>query len=396
MRCNKFSNFKKKSIQFRVKLITANIIGINHSKMKEIFKFVINFILLISFSEGKFSGDLCLLNNDTQGVCKNARDCTWAVEGLSSHTLSYKDLVKCGFEGLDSIICCKEPKVERVETKTRKQSDIACEIINQRPVSNVLQVEREIPIIPGDFPFIAALGNYNEEHQKYQYFCGGSLISNEFLLTTASCVENHEHIPTIVKFGAISLSENYKFAEKEEISMEQTVGIQQIIVHPEYSSTNHHHNIALVRLTRPVSYSSLVYPGCVHTNFTEMGGDQELSTLGWGEASINDESFQMIYSVKSKSIETFECLDKLGPEVSYNMQDEQFCGVNDVQNNEQINICQLNDGGPILLKVLDKNYIVGLKSFNWPCNFPISAVYTKIADYIDWLDFIVWPGSVEF
>lgn len=366
-------------------------------------KFVFFVLLILSFSQ-KIKGDVgdyCYLKDGSNGICRKSGDCQWAIKELADKTITHKDLVSCGFEGVTIIICCKEKVIEKVEVAEEKEpmkSDVACSIIDQRPLElqNILHVERETPVIPGDFPFVVALGNYNEDTQKYQYFCGGTLISNEFVLTAASCVENEGHIPTVVKFGAISLSEFNKFADKDEIAQEQTIGILRIIVHPDYSNTNRYHNIALIELNRKVSNSSTVFPGCLHTSSAIFEKQQALLTLGWGEASVNEIRFPLLFSIQSKSLSDVDCQSKLNSEITYNLMKSQICAVDNIDSEKDVKNCDVNDGGPVLINVLDKNHVVGIKSFSLPCGAPISAMYTKIADYIDWIDFIVWPGDVEF
>lgn len=44
-----------------------------------------------------------------------------------------------------------------------------------------------IGAFPGEFPHMAAVG-YKNKHGRSTLFCGGSLVSSEYVITTAYCV----------------------------------------------------------------------------------------------------------------------------------------------------------------------------------------------------------------
>lgn len=55
--------------------------------------------------------------------------------------------------------------------------------------------------------------------------------------------------------------------------------------------------------------------------------------------------------------------------------------------------CQGDSGGPlqIIVKPSYMNYIVGVTSFGYSCGSGIPGVYARVANYIDWIESIVWP-----
>ena len=56
---------------------------------------------------------------------------------------------------------------------------------------NTIQIDPEVtPLVHGDFPWVLKVLSYHTiEHLNY---CGASLISNEFALTAAHCVEHDD------------------------------------------------------------------------------------------------------------------------------------------------------------------------------------------------------------
>lgn len=57
---------------------------------------------------------------------------------------------------------------------------------------------------------------------------------------------------------------------------------------------------------------------------------------------------------------------------------------------------QGDSGGPLILHSNDqygikRSYAIGITSFGKPCGFNVPAVYTRVSEYIEWIEKIVWP-----
>lgn len=60
--------------------------------------------------------------------------------------------------------------------------------------------------------------------------------------------------------------------------------------------------------------------------------------------------------------------------------------------------CAGDSGGPILVKIESEErvlpYIVGITSFGGYCASGLPAVYTRISEYREWIESIVWNHVV--
>lgn len=93
--------------------------------------------------------------------------------------------------------------------------------------------------------------------------------------------------------------------------------------------------------------------------------------------------------------------DHIGSSLSYSMPegviDGQICAMGQVDDkNITSDTCQGDSGGPLIYenKHNKKNYLVGLTSFGLGCGsqfFP--SVYTRVSNYIEWIENIVWPKA---
>lgn len=58
----------------------------------------------------------------------------------------------------------------------------------------------------GEFPWVVALG-YLSSQYKVRFSCGGSLISETFVLTAAHCVKDNQR-PVVARLGKVCLEKN--------------------------------------------------------------------------------------------------------------------------------------------------------------------------------------------
>jgi len=218
----------------------------------------------------------------------------------------------------------------------------------------------------GEFPFIVSL------QDSSGHFCGGSLISADWVLTAGHCARGG----TIQKV-VIGLHDQNKPGNAEVIAA------KQIIVHPKFSYNTLEFDFALVQLEKKSSYKPVAY------NKNEIsipnGGNKSIVaiTAGWG-------------ALKESSYSISTLLQKVAvPLVPQKVCNDSYAGFNDVTDSMicagykqgEKDACQGDSGGPLVVKENNDFLLVGVVSWGEGCARPNKyGVYSKVNSVHNWIN----------
>ena len=141
------------------------------------------------------------------------------------------------------------------------------------------------PADPGEYPFMTAILDVTIGGSDYnKQFCGGSLISADWVLTAAHCVQGEDPKNLAVAVGRTLLNSNQGVRSN----------ITAVYVHPDYGDpTGNSHDAALLHLATGVP--SQISPirladNTVQDNRFEDPGTM-LTVIGWGTTSTHKASY---------------------------------------------------------------------------------------------------------
>ena len=102
---------------------------------------------------------------------------------------------------------------------------------------------------PHEYPWIVQV------LRNGRFICGGSIISESYILTAAHCVESNS------SFYHVEIGVHKRSRRREEHSI--TLEVQSVIIHPQYQSRLYNNDFALLYLSSLVLYYFYFIPNLI-------------------------------------------------------------------------------------------------------------------------------------
>ncbi|CAL1573966.1 unnamed protein product [Knipowitschia caucasica] len=206
------------------------------------------------------------------------------------------------------------------------------------------------------------------------HICGGSIISSKWILSAAHCFESYNRAYLWkVQYGDVSLIHMAFYNPSKSVD--------KIISHANYNPETNDNDIALLKLSSPLAFSSTVKPVCLPNAGLDLSPERQAWITGWGalrssgtspdrlnqaEVTIYSRGTCNAHSVLDGAVtETMICAGKLSGGVDS---------------------CQGDSGGPLVVKQGGVWWLVGDTSWGIGCawkNKP--GVYGNVPYFIDWV-----------
>jgi len=226
------------------------------------------------------------------------------------------------------------------------------------------------PVPNGDLRFVASLGNVNDGSTAYRrFFCGGSLIDRDSVLTAAHCVKGTPKQPLRVTVGRTVLTSDQG----------QTRRVSRISIHPRFNGvSNLTYDAAVLTLKTPVNKIAPIRLAGIAQNPLEKPG-RLAKIAGWGNTikqppnGSNGSNYpDRMREARVPIVSDTRARNAYGPS-SY------VGSLMVAAGKEGKDTCYGDSGGPMFASRSGERYQIGITSFGTGCatrKYP--GVYTEV------------------
>ncbi|GAV04935.1 hypothetical protein RvY_15135 [Ramazzottius varieornatus] len=207
---------------------------------------------------------------------------------------------------------------------------------------------------------------------QINWMCGGSLLNDIYVITAAHCLESAVNGNYVVRVGEHDI--------RVQNGGQENIAVSRLRLHPSYGgqSRNFIHDIAILRLSKAVTFRSKVLPVCLPVVSEEPAAGTRCIVTGWG----------LMGKVQAVKLQ----------QGNVQIISRSTCGTAPIAASQvcagtvdgSVDACSGDSGGPLVCQnsTTRKWVVQGLVSFgpSAGCGIPrMPAVYTKVSFYVPWI-----------
>ncbi|XP_047470811.1 venom protease-like isoform X1 [Penaeus chinensis] len=360
----------------------------------------------LTFSAAQGLGQDCRLLSGGPGVCRRITQCPRVAQFASRREVKY-----CGTLGRLAIVCC--PQDSTSCSGTGNNDGIAAPVVNfecgrqatrtlspfggplsrrrrQSQFGQGFDIGNPQPTVVGGitsetsaWPWMALLGELDSTKTP-DWFCAGSLINDQWILTAAHCLDSRT--PSIIRLG------EHDYDDPSDTRHED-YGISQIVVYPHYVSGQAYHDLALIKLSKKVQIKNFIRPVCLPWNQRSPSRlvNSGVTVTGWGNTQAGGHRSSSLQEVQVKVFPSSTCHAQYKELVFFNtvwpsgISEETVCAGTTAGGKDA---CQGDSGGPAVHFECNRYTLAGVISQGFGCGLrDYAGLYVNIRQlfYLQWI-----------
>ncbi|XP_046748300.1 uncharacterized protein LOC124412466 [Diprion similis] len=228
-------------------------------------------------------------------------------------------------------------------------------------------VEQVSRIVGGSYTTIEQFPYQASLQRNGYHVCGGSIISNTWILTAGHCIRNYSYTDFKVRTG----SSYYDIGGRLS-------SVASILVHENFNLATLDSDIAAVELTKPLAFNSHTLPIVLARRAEVPRVGQVATVTGWGTLMSSGSLSRRLQKVDLPLIGWDDCRRSYAERT---ITERMLCAGLLATGGQDA--CQGDSGGPLVLN----GKLIGIVSWGFGCALPsYPGVYTRVVSFRDWIE----------
>ncbi|XP_043109202.1 serine protease 33-like [Puntigrus tetrazona] len=213
------------------------------------------------------------------------------------------------------------------------------------------------------------------------HVCGGTIISESWVLSAAHCFPNPNDISQYTIYAGRQQLNGWNKGESSH-------RVRRVVVPLGYTDPQLGQDIALVELATAVMWSDHIQPVCLPYANVEFSSDMRCMITGWGDIrdGVALQGAGPLQEVQVPIIDSKTCQDMflINPTENIDIRYDMMCAGFQQGGKDS---CQGDSGGPLACQVSDGSWVqAGIVSFGLGCAKPNRpGVYAKVSSFTNFI-----------